>query len=100
MLSNNTKTTTFAITDPKLYVPVVTLLTQDNTKLHEQLRSGFKRTINWNKYQPKVLPERQNQYLEFLIDPSFQGVNRLFCFFDCSKVRTIEQYTQNIIFQQ
>ena len=37
-----------------------------------------KGTINWNKYQPKVSTERQNQYLDFLIDPSFQGVNRLF----------------------
>ena len=49
--SNDTKATTFAITDTKLYVPVVTLLTQDNAKLFEQLRSGFQRTINWNKYQ-------------------------------------------------
>ena len=68
----------FKITDTKLYVPVVTLSTQDNAKRFEQLKSGFKRTINWNKYQPKVSPERQNQYLDFLIDPSFQGVNRLF----------------------
>ena len=43
--------TTFSITDTKLYVPVVTLSTQDNAKLLEQLKSGFKRTINWNKYQ-------------------------------------------------
>ena len=41
---------TFAITDTKLYVPVVTLLTQDNVKLLQQLKSGFKRVINWNKY--------------------------------------------------
>ena len=68
----------FAITDTKLYVPVVTLSTQDNAKLLEQLKSGFKRTINWNKHQLKVSPERPNQYLDFLIDPSFQGVNRLF----------------------
>ena len=47
-------------------------------KLLEQLKSGFKRTINQNKYQPKASPERQNQYLDFLIDPSFQGVNRIF----------------------
>ena len=46
--------TTFSITDTKLYVPVVTLSTQDNAKLLEQLKSGFKRTINWNKYQPKI----------------------------------------------
>ena len=40
------------------------------------MKFGFKRTINWNKYQPKVLTERPNRY--FLIDPSFQRVNRLF----------------------
>ena len=47
-----------------------------NSRL-EQLKSGFRKTINWNKYQPKFPPERQNQYLDFVIDPSFQGVNRL-----------------------
>ena len=54
VLSNDTKATTFAITDTKLYVPVVTLSTQDNAKLLEQLKSSFKRTINWNKYEPKA----------------------------------------------
>ena len=53
----------FAITDTKLYVPVVTLSTQDNVKLLDQLKSSFKRTINRNKYQSKVPIERQNQYL-------------------------------------
>ena len=70
--------TLFSITDTKLYLPVVTLSTQDNGKLLEQLKSGFKRTINWSKYQTKVSTERQNQYLDFLIDPSYQWVNRLF----------------------
>ena len=69
---------TFSITDAKLYVPVVALSTQDNAKLHEQLKSGFKRTINWNKYQAKVSTGRINQYLNYLIDSSFQGVYRLF----------------------
>ena len=69
---------TFTITDTKLYVPVVPLSTQDNAKLLEQLKSGFKRTINWNKYEPKVTVEKQNQYLDLLINPSFRGVNRLF----------------------
>ena len=36
----------------------------------------MERTINWNKYQSKVSTERQNQYLDYLIDPTFQGVNR------------------------
>ena len=38
--------TTSTITDTKLYVPVVTLSTQDNAKLLQQLKSGFKRTTN------------------------------------------------------
>ena len=48
---------TFTIIDTKLYIPVVTLSTQDNTKLLEQLKWGFKRTFNWNKYKPKVTVE-------------------------------------------
>ena len=43
----------FKITDTKRYVPVITLSTQDNIKLYKQLESGFKRTVNWNKYQSK-----------------------------------------------
>ena len=61
------QTTLYSIPVTKLYVLVVTLSTQDNAKLLEQLKSGFKRTINWNKYQPKVATERQNQYLDLLI---------------------------------
>ena len=52
---------TFSIADTKLYVPVVTLSTQDNTNLIEQLKYGFKRTINWNKFQSKTTTERTNQ---------------------------------------
>ena len=51
VISSATGKTKFAITDIKLYVPVVTLSTQDNAKLLEQLRSNFKGTVNWNKYQ-------------------------------------------------
>ena len=72
--------TKFSIADAKRYVPVVTLSAQDNAKLYEQLKSGFNRTINWNRYQQNVSTERPYQYLDFLIDPSFQGVNRLFFF--------------------
>ena len=54
------------------------LSTQDNEKLLEQLKLGFKRTINWNKYQPKVSVQPPNPYLDFLIDSIFQGVNGLF----------------------
>ena len=44
---------TFTMTEAKLYVPLVTLSTQDNANLLPQLKSGFKRTINWNKYLAK-----------------------------------------------
>ena len=69
---------TFTITETKLYVPVVTLSTQDNAKLLPQLISGFKRTINWNKYleKPELLPRNLN--LNQLVEPSFQGVYRTF----------------------
>ena len=51
---------TFSITDTKLYVLVVTLSTQDNAKLLQQLKSGFKIVINWNKYlsKPELLPHK------------------------------------------
>ena len=68
---------TFPITETNLYVPVVTLSTQDNAKLL-QLKSGFKRTISWNKYQAKPEFLAQNVNLNHLIEPSFQGINRLF----------------------
>ena len=66
----------------KLYAPVVTLPTKDNAKLLEQLKPGFKCTINWNKYHSKKKTLNvPNPYLYYLIDPSFQGVNRPFvCF--------------------
>ena len=67
---------TFAMTDTKLYVPVVTLSTQDNIKLLDQLKSGFEKTIKWAKYQSKAAIHAQNQYLDYLIDPSFQGLNK------------------------
>ena len=69
---------TFAITDTKFYVLVVTLSTQENTKFLQQLKSGFKRVINWNKYLSKPELLAQNPNLNHLVEPSFQGVNRLF----------------------
>ena len=69
---------TFTITETNLYVPVVTLSTQDNAKLLPQLKSGFKRTISWKKYLSKPELLAQNPNLNHLLEPSFQGVNRLF----------------------
>ena len=70
----------FTITETKLYVPVVTLSTQNNAKLLQQLKSGFKRTIKWNKYESNIKSFAQNRYFNHLINPSFQGVNKLFVF--------------------
>ena len=69
---------TFSITDKKTYVPVVTLATKDNSKLLQQFKSGFKRTIDWNKYQSKVSTEIPKQNLYYLIDPRFPGIIRHF----------------------
>ena len=56
-----------AITETKLYVTVITLSTQDNVKLLQQLKSDFKRTINWNKYESSKKTFAQNRYLNHLI---------------------------------
>ena len=69
---------TFTITETNLYVPVVTLSTQENVKLLPQLKNGFKRTISWNRYLAKPELSRQNANLNNLIESRFQGVNRLF----------------------
>ena len=68
----------FKITDTKLYVPVVTFSKQNDTKLLEQLKTGFKRAIKWNKYRSQITTEPPNNNLNYLIDPTFANVNRLF----------------------
>ena len=61
VITNSTGEGRFTITDTKLYVPVVTLSTQDNAKLLQQLKSGFKRTISCNKYQSDPKTYGQNR---------------------------------------
>ena len=56
----------------------VTLSKEDNIKLLEQLKSGFKRTIKWNKCRSQMTIQPQNNNLIYLIDPTFMNVNRLF----------------------
>ena len=72
---------------------MVTLSTQDNVK--QELRSGFKGTVNWNKYQSKVTTQIE-KCLDYLIDPRFQGVNMLFYHF---KIIALGQHTQVIFFR-
>ena len=85
----------FTITGTTLYVLVVTLSTQDNTKLLQQLKSGFKRTINWDKYQSDPKTYAQSRYLNHL---DFQGENKLFVL--SFENETIEDHIQIIIFQK
>ena len=71
----------FMITNTKLYVPVVTLSTEDNTNLTKQLNGGFKRSIYWNQFVSKLFPEtphKKTGITRFALDAAFQGVNRLF----------------------
>ena len=74
----NPEDATFKITDIKLFVPVVTLSKENDIKLLEQLKTGFKRTNKWNKYRSQMSIQPQTNNLNYLIDPTFTNVNRLF----------------------
>ena len=75
---NNPAGAPFKIKDTKLYVPVVTLSAENDNKLLKQLKTGFKRTITWNKYRSAMSNQDRNKNLNFLIDPTFTNVNGLF----------------------
>ena len=75
VITNSTGAGTFEVTDTKVYVSVVTLSTKENAELLQQLKSSFKRVINWNKYLSKPESLRRNPNLNYLIEPSFQEVN-------------------------
>ena len=83
-MSSGGNATTFAITDAKFYVPVVTLKIEDNTKLSKLLSKGFKRSIYWNKYKVidnilvQIATANEEKYIRELLDSSYQGVKRLF----------------------
>ena len=68
---------TFKVTDTKLFVPAVTLSTEDD-KLIEQLKTRIRRTIDWNKYRSEVTTSAKTNNLNYLIDLTFNRVNRLF----------------------
>ena len=78
VITNSTGAAKFTITETKHYLLAVTLLEQDNAKLLQQLKSGFKRLINWNKYESNIKIFAGKRYLNHLINPSFQGVHRLY----------------------
>ena len=87
----------FAITETNLYVPVVTLSTQNHAKLLPQLKSGFNRTMSWNKYLSKPESLAQNPNLNHLVEPSFERVIE-FLFWH-SKMMCKEQAIKDITFQ-
>ena len=95
----NDQNPTFTIIETNRYVPIVTLSTQDNAKLLLQLKSGFKRTISWNKYLAKPELLAQNPNLNHLIEPSFPGVNRLFVLAFENDLMHKEQVKKDTIFQ-
>ena len=71
---------TFKIKDKKMYLPVVTLSKENDTKLLEQLEIRFKRTIKWKKYRSKITIQPYNNNLDYLIDPIFTTlIDYLFC---------------------
>ena len=80
VLSNQSGNAVFIINDTKMYVPVVTLSKEDNKDFIEQQNKGFPRSIFWNEYKTKEINENADanvcKYIN--LDPSFQGVNRLF----------------------
>ena len=80
VLSNQHGAAVFIINDTKMYVPVVTLSKEDNKDFIEQQNKGVQRTIYWNEYKRKEINENAdaNVFKYINLDPSFQGVNRLF----------------------
>ena len=75
---DNPKNAIFEIKDTRLYVPVVTLSKENDTKLLEQLKTGFKTTIKWRKYRSQITFQPQNNNLSYLIDPTFINIGRIF----------------------
>ena len=75
---NGPTNATFKIKDTKLHLPVITLSTQDDNEFLEQLNTGFKRTIKWNKWRPEMSNQTKSNNLNYLIDPTFVRVNILF----------------------
>ena len=83
----------FKIEDTKLYVLVVTLSNKADNNFLEQLKSGFKRTIKWNKYRSEMANQTETIHFNYLIDPTFNKVN-------CLKMKKTEHLFQSIMYQK
>ena len=69
---------TFQTNNAKLFVPVITLYINDNFKFLENMKQGFKRIISWNKYRSGITAQPKNNNFNYMIDPTFRNINRLF----------------------
>ena len=103
VLSTDLSDAVFIINDTKMYVPVVTLSKEDNKDFIEQQNKGFQRSIYWNEYKTKGQDKDSdaNNFKYISLDPSFQGVNRLFVM-AYSRVdgQPTRNGQQNIIYQE
>ena len=82
VLCNQNQNSIFQITKRELYIPIVTLNTENNNKLSGLLSKGFERTVVWNEYNSKIervtIPQNDNMFRRTTLDTSFQGVSKLF----------------------
>ena len=102
ILTSLAENATFPVTDARLYVPVVTLSMEDNSKLRKLLSERFKRSAYWNKY--KVIPNKtynRNNYIRELLDASYQGVKRLFLLKIIQMLIELQLiHTEDVFFQE
>ena len=101
VLSTDAGDAVFIINDTKMHVPVVTLSNEDNKDFIEQQNKGFRRSIYWNEYKTKEINENSDVFKYINLDPSFQGVNRLFVMaYNREMVNLLEMDKENIIYQK
>ena len=102
ILSSSGTAATFTITDTKLYVPIVTLKTEDNAKLSKLLNEGFKRSVYWNKYKIILKDYAANENIRGRFDARFQGVTKLLLLLinEMMKVALMKKHLINNFFQK
>ena len=96
---NSPSSLKFSFTDCKLCVPVVTLQAEYENKLYEELKTGITMTITWNKYRSQIINQTATNNLNYLIDPTFNNVDRLFVLaFDIEEDRSFfsKYYTPTV----
>ena len=77
-MTSQTTSSQFQINNAKVYVPVVTLSNKNNMDFWENIKQVFKKTISGNKYRYEITAKSKNNSLDYLLDPTFRNINRLF----------------------